>query len=83
MNKKVHHFSDEYLERSKKMTTAEIVRFLESYRRVCTGLAGKSRQVSLKVPEHLLHAFRVKAELEGTRYQTQIKKLMRDWLEGA
>jgi|GEM_PF-6823811 len=40
----------------------------------------KSRLISLKVPEALLEAFKVKSRLSGIPYQTQIKKLMSAWL---
>jgi len=32
------------------------------------------------VPQDLLQAFRQKAELAGVPYQTQIKRLMREWV---
>ncbi len=38
------------------------------------------RLISLKVPESLLDAFRGRCRLEGVPYQTQIKRLMSDWL---
>jgi len=37
----------------------------------------------MKVPEPLLDAFKLRCRTEGARYQTKIKDLMRDWLEGA
>jgi predicted DNA binding CopG/RHH family protein len=35
----------------------------------------------MKVPEDLLGAFKAKARLHNVPYQTQIKKLMVDWLD--
>ena len=76
-------FSDEYLARCREMTPAQIVRFLEDFRLLHAPKArpAKSRLISLKVPEPLLESFRKKAALAGTPYQTQIKRLMSDWLE--
>ena len=78
--KAVQKFSDEYLERCSEMSADEIVRFLDDFRRIHGNKPGKSRLISMKVPEELLTAFKAKAKLENVRYQTQIKKLMRDWL---
>ena len=76
----VQKFSDEYLERCSEMSADDIVRFLDDFRRIHGNKPGKSRLISMKVPEELLTAFKAKAKLENLRYQTQIKKLMRDWL---
>ena len=78
--KAVQKISDEYLERCSEMSADEIVRFLDDFRRIHGNKPGKSRLISMKVPEELLTAFKAKAKLENVRYQTQIKKLMRDWL---
>jgi predicted DNA binding CopG/RHH family protein len=82
--KPVQSFSDEYLERSSQMSPEEISRFLEQFRLVHGGIGAakqKTKLISLKVPENLLNAFRQKSELEGVRYQTQIKQLMAEWLD--
>lgn len=42
---------------------------------------GKSKLISMKVPEPLLEAFREKSQVLGVPYQTQIKVLMKDWLK--
>ncbi len=73
-------FSEEYLDRCAQMSTAEIVRFLDDYRRIYGKAKGKSKLISLKVPEDLLAAFRFQARLENIPYQTKIKALMRDYL---
>jgi predicted DNA binding CopG/RHH family protein len=60
----------------------QILTFLEDFRRLHGAAArlGKSRLISMKVPEPLLSAFKTKARLSGVPYQTQIKRLMSDWL---
>lgn len=42
---------------------------------------GKSKLISMKVPEPLLEAFREKSQVLGVPYQTQIKVLMKEWLK--
>ena len=76
----VQKFSEEYLDRCREMSSDEIVRFLEDFRRVYGKQASKSRLISIKIPEDLLTAFKAKATLENIRYQTQIKQLMKAWL---
>ena len=75
-------FSDEYLEQCRAMKPAEVLDFLESFRLLHGRAPSGSRLISLKVPEHLLKVFRGRCRLEGVRYQTQIKRLMSDWLQG-
>jgi hypothetical protein len=77
----VQYFSKEYLERCRTMSPAQIVKFLDDFRRALSPLPGKSRLISIKVPETLLEAFKTRARLSGVPYQTQIKRLMADWLD--
>ena len=76
-------FSDEYLARCRELSATDIVRFLDDFKRTHGHVESRSRLISLKVPETLLAAFKTKARLDGVRYQTQIKNLMRQWLEQA
>ena len=81
--KPVQYFSEEYLARCRDMRTEEVLDFLEGFRLLHGGPRPASRLISLKVPEDLLAAFRRRCRLEGMRYQTQIKRLMADWLLGS
>ena len=78
----VQYFTEEYLESCKKMTTEQIVKFLDDFRKLHAQpvQSEKSKLISIKIPENLLSAFRQKSELNGLRYQTQIKELMRSWI---
>jgi hypothetical protein len=76
----VQYFSDEYLARCSEMSPREVAEFLDSFRLLHGPGRGTSRLISVKVPQVLLDAFRDKCRLEGVRYQTQIKELMKDWL---
>jgi predicted DNA binding CopG/RHH family protein len=63
------------------MTPGQIAKFLEDFRVMgVSARPSKSRLISLKVPEPLLEAFKSKAGKAGTLYQTQIKRLMSDWV---
>ena len=78
----VQYFSKEYLEHCRKMTPEQILTFLDDFRLLhaaASAAPAKSRLISLKVPEHLLATFKMKAQRSGVHYQTQIKRLMTDW----
>lgn len=79
----VQTFSDEYLARCRELSAMDIVRFLEDFRRIHGRVESRSRLISLKVPEPLLAAFKIESRLRGVPYQSQIKNLMRRWLEEA
>jgi predicted DNA binding CopG/RHH family protein len=81
MKKTIQYFTKEYLERCKGMTSDQIIEFLENYRMLFSSVPEKSQLISLKIEPSLLKAFKRRAELEGTPYQTQIKKLMREWVK--
>lgn len=84
-------FSDAYLAQCVKMSPQEIIQFLDDFRKIHgnknlptnSQKTGKTRSklISMKVPEDLLSAFKTKAKLTDIPYQTQIKRLMRDWLQ--
>ncbi|NNF51752.1 MAG: hypothetical protein HKN59_04865 [Gammaproteobacteria bacterium] len=80
MSKGLQKFSDEYLANCKAMSSESIVRFLDDFRRLHGERRVASKLISMKVPEDLLGAFKLKARAMGTPYQTQIKRLMREWL---
>jgi predicted DNA binding CopG/RHH family protein len=77
--KTIQYFTDEYLRESSKLSTTEIARFLDDFQHMHQP-ADRSILISMKVPERLLRAFRKKCEIEAIPYQTQIKKLMLDWV---
>lgn len=76
----VQYFSKEYLERCRTMTPEQILGFLEDFQTLQSAAPAKSRLISLKVAEPLLAAFKTKAGLCAVPYQTQIKRLMKNWL---
>ncbi|MFK8011441.1 MAG: hypothetical protein AB8B80_05335 [Marinicellaceae bacterium] len=74
-------FSDEYLERCQEINIEERLQFIENFRLMHSIQKSPSKLISMKVPEHLLDAFKLKSKLSGIAYQTQIKKLMKQWLD--
>ncbi len=77
----VQRFTSEYLERCRELSPDDIVRFLDDFKKIQGAGNARSRLISLKVPEPLLAAFKIQARLRGVPYQTQIKTLMRRWLD--
>ena len=64
------------------MSAKQIIHFLEDFRKLHQeNTRHKSRLISIKVAEPLLQSFKTKARLAGILYQTQIKYLMREWLD--
>ena len=62
------------------MTPEQILRYLDDFRRLHGSRPARSKLISIKVPEDLLNAFRTRAAIANTPYQTQIKTLMKAWL---
>lgn len=80
MRKTTQYFTREHLERCKDLTPDQIIDFLENYRHLVAKVPEKCQLISLKIEPSLLNAFKQKAKIEGIHYQTQMKQLMRDWL---
>ena len=80
--KAIQYFSDEYLEQCRDMTADQVIRFLDDFRRLHGNRPAKSKLISIKVPEDLLNAFKARAGMANTPYQTQIKTLMKAWVLG-
>lgn len=78
--KAVQYFSDEYLEQCREISPEQVLRFLDDFRRLHGSKPSPSKLISLKVPQDLLQAFKAKASMAGTPYQTQIKALMKAWV---
>jgi predicted DNA binding CopG/RHH family protein len=85
----VQYFTKEYLDQVKNATPTQIVRYLEESKRVYyAGLQDNAEKqeastlISIRIPTDLLQAFKATAEMHNTKYQTLIKKLMRDYIGG-
>ena len=71
--KALRRFTDEDLESCRYMTPDQIIQFLDDFRRLHDSKPAPSRLISIKVPTDLLSAFKAKATIANTPYQTQIK----------
>lgn len=78
--KPTQYFSHEYLEQCRHATADDILRFLDNFRKLQQPTTKKSKLISMKVPDALLESFRAKCGIDNVKYQTQIKKLMQEWL---
>ena len=78
----VQYFSDAYLDQCRSSTPEQTLTFLEGFRQLQQPNAPvKSKLISLKIPEPLLATFRQRCDMQGVKYQTQIKKLMESWIQ--
>jgi len=80
--KVVQRFTSAHLEHGKSLTPDQVLRFLDDFRRLHGNRPSVSKLISMKVPEDLLDAFKTRAKIVGIPYQTQIKKLMKAWVNG-
>jgi predicted DNA binding CopG/RHH family protein len=78
--KTVQRFTDEHLEHGRTLTADQVLRFLDDFRCLHAHRTPVSKLISLKVPSDLLNAFKTRAKISGTPYQTQIKRLMKAWV---
>jgi uncharacterized protein (DUF4415 family) len=77
----VQYFADEYLEQCRAMSPDQVLRYLDDFRRLHGSRPAPTKLISLKVPEDLLNAFKARARMAGVPYQSQVKVLMREWLQ--
>ena len=76
----VQYFDDEYLKNARAFSTGAILDYLENFR-LMQQPKDKTRLISIKIPESLLKSFKAKSDLCEVKYQSQIKKLMVDWVK--
>ncbi len=76
----IQFFTKEYLDQAKKLTPTQIAEFVTQYQAVVASQEGKTKPISLRIPEELLKIFKTKSKLEGKKYQSQIVELMRQWV---
>ena len=77
----VQYYTSEYLQRCRALTAEQILQFLEDFRQLAESKPQKCLLISLRVEPSLLAAFKAKAKLHNVPYQTQIKRLMSQWLK--
>lgn len=86
MKKALQHFDPKILAEAKNYTPEDIVEFIEEFRELQAAVTAQKKPtqpsilISMKVPKDLLESFRQKAKKSDVPYQTQIKRLMQQWL---
>lgn len=75
--KTLQKFQKQNLVRAK---SEDILKFLNDYQEILGAAPTKTKAISLRVPEKLLSAFKLKAKNQDTKYQSMIVRLMREWL---
>ena len=79
-NKAFQAHSKLRLKQDARLSPEDIALFLENFQQVAHGQEGKGKLISIRVPEKLLEMFKQKAKRENFPYQTQIIRLMREWV---
>jgi predicted DNA binding CopG/RHH family protein len=79
--KPIQYFNKEYVERCRDLTPEQILEFIEDFRTMMSEVPENCQLISLKIEPSLLRAFKFKSKTHGISYQTQIKKLMKAWIE--
>lgn len=90
---KLKHLSEEMKQSEKRKPSAKDIllergqsnlknlQFLEDMRVLSSNVSSRLKLISIKMPEDLLRAFKFACENQNIKYQTQIKKLMAEWLD--
>ncbi len=81
MKRATQYFSTEYLQNCRAMSPEQIVQFLEEFRILHGSLPTKKRLISMRISESLLNAVKVKSRALGIPYQTQIQRLLEEWVK--
>jgi len=81
MKRAVQFFNTTYLKQCSTMKAEEILQFLEDFR-ILHGISPtKKKLISLRISESLLAAAKMKAKAAGIPYQTQIQRLIQEWVK--
>lgn len=78
--KPIQYFNKDYVEKCRGLTPDQILEFLEDFKTLMLGAPEKCQLISIKIEPSLLKAFKFKAKMAGVPYQSQIKKLMKEWV---
>jgi predicted DNA binding CopG/RHH family protein len=62
------------------LTPEQAIDFLESFQKMVHGIDEPSKAISLRVPENILRAYKLKAKQEKRGYQTMMIEALRQGL---
>ena len=63
------------------LSPKDTLEFLDQFQKLMLGQDSETKLISIRVPENVLHLFRRQAEAQGMKYQSQIVRLMREWVK--
>lgn len=82
--KSVQYLSPDYIMRTKDASPLQVLEFLEQYRLLQGAKDApqqKSTAISIRIPDQMLSTLKAKADAQGIKYQSLIKKLIQDYLD--
>jgi predicted DNA binding CopG/RHH family protein len=68
-------------DKKQKLTPIEAVEFLESFRLMMADKDEPAKSISIRIPENILRALKLKAKSEGKKYQSLIVEILRKSLK--
>jgi predicted DNA binding CopG/RHH family protein len=69
----------QFHKKSENLSHDQIVQFLDDFGKIVSGRDKKTKLISVRVPENILDAFKLKAQYQQKKYQSVIVQLMREW----
>jgi predicted DNA binding CopG/RHH family protein len=64
--------------RGDRLTSDQIARFLEDFRKTAAGVDQKTVAISIRIPKNILNAVKAHAKQKNTKYQPLIIQWIRD-----
>lgn len=65
----------------KRISPEEALDFLESFKKMSSGLDEKTQLISLRVPANILRAYKIKARAEDKPYQRLMMQALREFFK--
>jgi predicted DNA binding CopG/RHH family protein len=59
------------------VTPDEALEFLESFRKLMADQDEPTKLISIRIPENMLKAFKIKAKTDGKKYQSLLVEILR------
>lgn len=63
-----------------RIAPEEALKFLENMRTLNKKIDGPKKPISIRIPENILEAIKIKANLENRKYQNLIVDIVREYL---
>lgn len=69
------------MKKDKNIKPIEALEFLESMRTLSSQIDGDKKMISIRIPENLIKALKLKAKVENKKYQNLIVESIREYLK--